>query len=248
MKHKILSLVFLVLFGLNFLPDTHCYSQDFVDLAIIQTFFEDPCDQDQQIGLEIMNNGTLEASNIPVSLMLNENLMFDEIIPGPIQPGTSLIYYFSGTVDVSISHYSENFNFRFEIDFPDDLNISDNIYEENRKFYNPNYVDKEGWTTYNLCNSTVSHNVVTAVIEDTHEIIWAGMSSDGIAKYENNSWTLISVESGDILSNNIECMMLDGLGNIWIGYWEGEGASMYDGNNWTHYNNDNSGIVSGGVI
>ena len=238
--------VFVTLYLFVFLPLNFTYSQDFVDLMITGIIFEDPCDHDQQIGVEIVNDGTLAGSDIPITLEMNGEVIFEEVIAGPIQPAEVIVYNFSGTVAITVEHYSQDYNFSALVIVPGDPSPENNGFGMNMNFYDPAYIDRDGWTTYTPCNSGLTNMFLSAVVE-YGDTIFASTGGGGIMKYENDTWSSFTVESGDLLHNNIECMVLPGDGNIWIGYWDYHGASWYDGSSWTHYTPDDSGIVPGSI-
>ncbi|MBN2699160.1 MAG: T9SS type A sorting domain-containing protein [Bacteroidales bacterium] len=247
MKPYCIARVLAPLILINFLFIHIGFSQDYADMRILQLITEEPCDPDQQISIQITNEGTYDIVDLPVTLRVNGAVMFEEVIAGPIIPEAVIVYGFSGTVDVSTTDYSNQVEFEAILYVPDDITPENNVRVNNIQFYNPDYIEKEGWMTYTPCNSPLTDMIVTAVVEHPAGTIWAGTGYGGIVKLENDVWSSITVESGDLLYNSIECMMLDRLDNLWVGYWNGEGASMWDGNEWIHYNQYNCGIVPGPI-
>ncbi len=247
MKLQSIPRVVSTLCVLFFLAANFTYTQD-VDLMITGMGFEDPCDHDQQISIEIVNNGTLAATDIPVQLEMNGELVFNETIAGPIMPAEVIVYDFSGTVAITVEHFSQQYGFYAIVHVPGDPSPENNEFNSEMSFYDPAYVDPAGWTTYTPCNSSITNMMMTSVVE-YGDTIYAG-TADGIVKYWNDNWGMFNVESGDLLHGAIECMVLPGDGNMWIGYWGNEGdqydgASWYDGSSWQHYTPGNSGIVPG---
>lgn len=55
----------------------------------------------EPIIVDITNDGTEEVSNIPVTLIVNDEEIVTETVPGPIAPGGTLTYTFNQTLDMS---------------------------------------------------------------------------------------------------------------------------------------------------
>jgi len=68
--------------------------------------------------------------------------------------------------------------------------------------------------------------------------IWFCLVSTVIA--QNPEWINYNTTNSDLPSDSIYCIVIDELGNKWIG--TSEGLVKFDGTNWTVYNTSNSGL------
>ena len=71
------------------------------------------------------------------------------------------------------------------------------------------------FTHFNI-NETLQRTGIYDILEDKNGTIWFATSSQGIIKYEDNSFTLLTEKEG-LSSNVVVCLLEDDLGNLWIG-------------------------------
>ncbi|WP_242926659.1 two-component regulator propeller domain-containing protein [Pontibacter vulgaris] len=74
---------------------------------------------------------------------------------------------------------------------------------------------------------------VTTLAQDNDNIIWLGTQKNGILKYDGNSFTHLTRQSG-LRTNNINVLATDQEGNIWIGT-NGYGLQQYKSPWFVHY-------------
>lgn len=67
---------------------------------------------------------------------------------------------------------------------------------------------------------------IKAVVADKNGTLWFGTSGEGLLKYSNNTFTLLTTKDG-LLSNTITSLMLYKDGTLWIG--TSNGIMLYDG-------------------
>jgi signal transduction histidine kinase/ligand-binding sensor domain-containing protein len=60
---------------------------------------------------------------------------------------------------------------------------------------------------------------IACLLVDGDGVLWAGTSAHGMARYANGNWTRYTKADG--LINDVGYLMEDGLGNFWIGSYEG---------------------------
>jgi len=99
------------------------------------------------------------------------------------------------------------------------------------------------WKTYNIQNSGLAGNSITAIAEDLQGNIWLatsnGTSFTGVSMYDGNNWITYDSSNSE-LSGFVNSIIID-TNNIWFGsYW---GLVKYDGLSWSIYNSTNSGLI-----
>ncbi len=90
---------------------------------------------------------------------------------------------------------------------------------------------KWDWETYTKTDGLIN-DTVTAVLKDKSSIWWFG-TKQGLSSFNNSKWTNYSVETHDIISNNIKFLALDIDRTIWIA--TDEGLSHFTGGKWVNY-------------
>ncbi|MBX2873764.1 MAG: hypothetical protein KTR30_16735 [Saprospiraceae bacterium] len=75
-------------------------------------------------------------------------------------------------------------------------------------------------------------SLVTDILQDQRGYLWVGTDGGGISRYDGNSFTHFTTESG-LSNNSVNDLLEDQLGNIWIGTQDG--LNRYDGHAFTHF-------------
>jgi ligand-binding sensor domain-containing protein len=112
--------------------------------------------------------------------------------------------------------------------------------------------DAQSWTTYNTNNSELPSNEILSLALDTNGHVWIGTFGEydyeesiwtggGLAKFDGSNWTVYDPNNSDIPSNQLNSLVFDVYGNLWIGSNWG-GITKYDGAAFTTYNRFNSGL------
>jgi ligand-binding sensor domain-containing protein len=105
--------------------------------------------------------------------------------------------------------------------------------------------DTSTWLKYNMANSSLSSNTLTAITVDNNNIKWIGTGDKGLIKFDEQSFTNYSTLNSPLPSNNILTIGVDPLNRKWIGT-EG-GLAVFDDISWTVYNISNSNLPSNRV-
>ncbi len=93
-------------------------------------------------------------------------------------------------------------------------------------------------TTYNIGNSSIPNDHVTAITVDNNGAVWMAFddNTSGIMKFNGTVWTPYTSGNSGLLNNNyIGTLKSDKNGNIWIGGGGYQGLSKFNGTAWTSY-------------
>ena len=102
------------------------------------------------------------------------------------------------------------------------------------------------WRSYTPYNSDLASAYVSALcVDEDADELWVG-TDFGISVLELGTgfWRQYKVQHG-LVSNRVTCIVKDGLGNHWIGTFEG--VSRFDGSNWDSYTVLNGRLPSDAV-
>jgi hypothetical protein len=99
---------------------------------------------------------------------------------------------------------------------------------------------------YDMWNSKLPDNQVTAIAIDGWGNKWIGTLVKGLAKFDGVRWTVYNTSNSGLPYNDVWAIAIDGQGNKWIGTYGG--LAKFDGVNWTVYNTSNSGLPSNYVF
>lgn len=90
---------------------------------------------------------------------------------------------------------------------------------------------KWDWETYTKTDGLINDTVI-AIVKDKSDIWWFG-TKHGLSSFNNSKWTNYSVETHQIISNNIKFLALDIDGTVWFA--SDNGLSHFTGGKWVNY-------------
>jgi ligand-binding sensor domain-containing protein len=93
------------------------------------------------------------------------------------------------------------------------------------------------WTVYNT-STGLSGNQVRGLLCDSKDNMWFAISSNGAAKFSNNTWTYYKTSNSGILSNGVTCVEEDASGSIFFGTTNGF-SILSTANTWSYYRDPN---------
>jgi streptogramin lyase len=108
--------------------------------------------------------------------------------------------------------------------------------------YSEELRDTSVWVDYQLFNSGIPSNSLSAINIDQNNVKWIGSLDAGLIRFDDNNFTSYNTSNSQIPSNRIACISVDPVNNIWVG--TDNGFAIFNGNFWTIYNRDNSELTS----
>jgi len=106
--------------------------------------------------------------------------------------------------------------------------------------YNEELRDTSVWIDYQLFNSGIQSNSLTAIALDNNNVKWIGSLDKGLIRYDEISFIKYDMTNSSIPSNRINCIAIDNQNRIWVG--TDFGIGIFDGSSWIIYNRNNSGL------
>lgn len=114
--------------------------------------------------------------------------------------------------------------------------------------------NQDKWTVYTRGNSELPSNYIKVLLKDEENGLWIGCKRElllsdewewykiggGLAhRNEQNKWVVLTTDNSDLPSNDINALVHDGYGGLWIG--TDEGLAHYNGQKqWQIFNKENS--------
>ena len=98
---------------------------------------------------------------------------------------------------------------------------------------------------YTTDNSAIPANDVWKLALDTSHALWVSTRSGGLAKFQNNTWTLFNASNTPLPGPDGGIIAVDSLNRLWVA--TGNGLFKYDGTTWTKYDSLNSPMASNSV-
>lgn len=102
--------------------------------------------------------------------------------------------------------------------------------------------DTSVWVDYQVFNSGIHSNSLSALNIDKNNVKWIGSLDKGLIRYDELNFTNYNISNSSIPSNIINCISIDNLNNVWVG--TDKGIGVFNGSSWTIYDVNNSGLSS----
>lgn len=102
--------------------------------------------------------------------------------------------------------------------------------------------DTSVWIDYQVFNSGISSNNLTAITIDQNNVKWIGSLDKGLIRYDEISFIKYDMTNSSIPSNRINCIAIDNQNRVWVG--TDFGIGIFDGSSWIIYDRNNSGLTS----
>ena len=187
-------------------------------------------DEKQNLNIDILSNpsmyGKLNLITVPegASIIFNDSLL-SQITPTTLQNLLPGLYY----VKFSMFNHRDKL-----IPVIVESNISNSYTEALR--------DTSVWVDYQVFNSGIQSNSLTAITFDQNNVKWIGTLEKGLIKYDEVSFVSFNTANSSIPDNRINCISIDPQNRVWVG--TDYGIGVFDGISWTVYKRNNSGLTS----
>jgi len=134
------------------------------------------------------------------------------------------------------------YNITYRLDEHRDDNFEAIVKSSERKTYSSVLRDTSVWVDFQIFNSGIPTNVLTAIAIDHDGVKWIGSLSNGIISYDDVDFVNYTESNSPLPGNRINCISVDALNRIWIG--TDFGIAVFDRSTWIIYDSGNSGLAS----
>lgn len=168
--------------------------------------------------------------------------LFIDSSPG----GAEIILNDSATGNITPSIFSNlvpgEYRIKYKLPNHRDLEIIGIVQSSRTNNYNGILRDTSVWVDYQVSNSSIQSNNLTAIAIDNNNVKWIGSNNRGLIRYDGVSFINFDLTNSAVPSNQINCISVDNQNRIWIG--TNFGIGIFDGISWSIYNSQNSGLTS----
>jgi len=199
----------------------------FKDTSLVVTLNEN---EKLNISIDIVSNPSMYGNLSLQSSPAGAEIIINDSATGQITPFT-----FSGLLPGEYSVEFKLANHR-------DLEISAVVQSSKTINYNEALRDTSVWVDYQVFNSGIQSNTLTAIFIDQNNVKWIGSTNRGLIRYDESSFINFEKSNSSIPANTINCITVDNQNRIWVG--TNVGIGVFDGNSWFTYDKTNSGLTS----
>ena len=186
-----------------------------------------------------------EPSEIYIDYLSNPSMRGD-LVFYTVPPGANILINDSLLNETSPATITGllpgKYNITYRLDEHRDDNFEAIVKSSVRKTYSSALRDTSVWVDFQIFNSGIPTNVLTAIAIDHDGVKWIGSLSGGIISYDDVNFVNHNESNSPIPSNRINCVSVDALNRIWIG--TDFGIAVFDRSSWIIYDRDNSGLTS----
>jgi hypothetical protein len=174
--------------------------------------------------LSMYGNLTLVSSPEGATISINDSLI-NEVTPVTLQ---NLL---PGSYTVKLGLYNHR-----------DKELLVAVESSKTKTYTESLRDTSVWVDYQVFNSGIQSNSLTAITVDQNNVKWFGTLENGLISYDELNFVNINKSNSQIPDDRINCVSIDLQNRVWVG--TDFGIGIFDGFSWTVYNRNNSELTS----
>jgi streptogramin lyase len=219
-------------------PDSISYIEaDSYEITLKKKYFKDT-----SVVVSLDNN---EKKNLFIDIISNPS-MYGKLVLTTVPVGASITMNDSLLNQITPVTFSSlmpgNYTVKFELYNHRDKIISAIVESNKTKTYNEGLRDTSVWVDYQVFNSGIQSNSLTAIAVDQNNVKWIGTLEKGLIRFDEVSFVNYNTSNSSVPDNRINCISIDPLNRVWIG--TDFGIGVFDGTSWTVYNRHNSDLTS----
>ena len=199
----------------------------FKDTSVVVTLGEN---EKLQLDVDIASNPSMYGRLYFQSTPTGASIVINDSVTNKATP-TTLSNLFPG-----------EYNVKFQLPNHRDEEFIAVVQSSKLNSYNEELRDTSVWIDYQIFNSSIPTNSLTAIMCDDNNVKWIGSLDKGLIRFDEVSFVNYDISNSSIPANKINCIAVDNQNRIWAG--TDFGIGVFDGVNWIRYNNSNSGLTS----
>jgi len=205
------------------------------EITLIKNYYKDTSvtvtvseEEKSIIDIDYLSNPTMFGNLALFSQPPGATIVFEDSVLNRVTPDT-LLHLLPASYKVRFS----KFNHR-------DAAFDAIVHSGETNLYFEELRDTSEWIDYQLFNSGIQSNSLTAIIIDNNNIKWIGSLVEGLIKYDEIEFINFNTNNSAIPSNQIRALSIAPNNDIWIG--TNQGLAIFNGVSWINYNQQNSDI------
>ena len=219
-------------------PDSISYIESGIyEITLKKKYFKDTSvavtlneDEKLTVSIDIASNPSMYGNLLLQSSPAGAEIIINDSATGKITPST-----FSGLLPGEYTVKFKLLNHR-------DKEINTVVQSNKTNSYSEELRDTSVWVDYQVFNSGIASNNLTAINIDQNNLKWIGSLDKGIIRYDEIGFNYYDKTNSSIPSNKINCISIDNQNRVWVG--TDFGIGIFDGSSWVTYNRTNSGLTS----
>jgi len=193
------------------------------DTSVVVTLNEN---EKLNVSVDIASNPSMYGNLSLQTDPIGAQIIINDSATGKITPST-----FSGLIP-------GEYEVRFKLQNHRDKEINTIVQSSNTSSYTEELRDTSVWVDYQVFNSDIQSNSLTAIAIDNNNVRWIGSLDKGLIRYDEISFINYNMTNSSIPSNRINCISIDNQNRVWVG--TDFGIGVFDGSSWIIYNHNNS--------
>ena len=193
----------------------------------------------------VISVGEDEIVNVNINYLPNES-MYGDLTVFSVPEGARILIndsLLSNTSPYTIENLLPGlYNVRLKLFDHRDEEFVATVESSIRKTYSSVLRDTSVWIDYQVFNSGIQSNLLTAITIDHNGVKWIGSLDKGLIRFDDIEFKNFSETNSPIPDNKINSISVDVNNKIWIG--TDFGLAIFDNSNWTIYDNTNSGLTA----
>jgi hypothetical protein len=219
-------------------PDSISYIEEGdYEITLKKKYFKDTslvvtlaANEKLQISIDIASNPSMYGNLSLQTSPAGAEIIINDSSTGKITPST-----FSGLIPGEYIVKFKLLNHR-------DEEIITIVQSSKTNSYSEELRDTSVWVDYQVFNSGINSNNLTAITIDQNNVKWIGSLDRGLIRYDELGFNNYDKNNSSIPSNKVNCISIDNQNRVWVG--TDFGIGVFNGISWVTYNRTNSGLTS----
>ncbi|MBE0571011.1 MAG: PEGA domain-containing protein [Ignavibacteriaceae bacterium] len=202
----------------------------FKDTALVVTLAEN---EKLHVSIDIASNPSMYGNLSLQTSPAGAEIIINDSATGKITPSTFF------------SLFPGEYRVKFKLLNHRDEEISTIVQSSKTNSYSEELRDTSVWVDYQVFNSEIASNNLTAITIDQNNVKWIGSIDIGLIKFDGVNFINYNTGNSQIPGNRINCLNVDNQNRIWVG--TDKGIGIFDGSSWNIFNSSNSGLTNNNI-
>jgi ligand-binding sensor domain-containing protein len=185
-------------------------------------------DEVTNLDFNYFNNPTMYGKMVLFSSPIGASIFINDSLTSLVTPDT-ILSILPGTYNIKY----KKFDYR-------DIEFNAIVRSSQTLTYSRELQDTSVWVDYQVFNSAIPSNFLSAITIDHNDKKWIGTLQNGLLEFDGSNFSQFDVTNSSLPSNLILGLSVSSTNKISIG--TDQGLVIYDNGNWNIYTKQNSGL------
>jgi len=217
-------------------PDSLTYLEPGIyEITLSKNYYKDTSvtitvseDEKSVVDVDYLSNPTMFGNLALFSQPPGATIVFEDSVFNRVTPDT-LLHLLPGAYNVRLSMFDHR-----------DAEFDAVVRSGETSIYFEELRDTSEWIDFQVFNSSIQSNTLSAITVDENNVKWIGSLDKGLIRYDESMFINYNTTNSSIPSNRVQSLTVAPNNDIWVG--TNFGLGIFNGTSWTVYTQLNSDI------